>query len=474
MYVLVLESSTTSAKAMLVNTADGSRETETKAYPAYYADPSLHDAERVFLETAAAGARLCAGRQIDIIALSGVFHSVMLCDDDFTPKTPIYQWSNTEAAGICKKLRADEAYTRNFYQKTGCMVNAIYPAFKLKMLRERGYRLEDCMIAGQGTYNNFRLTGERIVTDCTASGSGLFNIREKRYDKDILSELGLSESNLARLVAYNDSYPLSESGAKLLGLDPGIPVMPCCPDGALNQVGSGALGEGVMTLSVGTSGALRLAVPKPVLPEAPSVWCYLNPKSWLSGAAVSGCCNCVDWCKDQLFGPEATYAEIERRLGETNDTPVFLPFLFGERCPGWQDERKGGFLGVTPSHTKYDLYQSVLEGVLFNLYQCYQVLTAINGAPKQIKLSGGIINSPFWSQMCADIFGMKMDVDEAAQGSLMGAAALAFEKLGVISDVSDFHTGAVKVIEPNKDMAGLYAEKYKRYLEYYRGEPLGK
>ena len=46
----------------------------------------------------------------------------------------------------------------------------------------------------------------------------------------------------------------------------GIPVIPAHPDGALNQVGSGALGDGVMTLSAGTSGAIRMAFDRPYLP----------------------------------------------------------------------------------------------------------------------------------------------------------------------------------------------------------------
>jgi len=468
-YVLILESSTTSAKAMLYNTADNTGTTESKAFPVYYGDPTLHNAEQVFLETAAVGKNLCEGKKIDVIALSGVWHSVMLCDANFNPKTPVYLWSNTEAAGTCKPLRKDDAYTRNFYRKTGCMVNAIYPFFKLKLLRERGYHLEDYYIAGQGTYNNYRLTGEKIVTDCMASGSGLFNIHEKRFDKDILGEIGVSESNLARPVTYKDSYPLSKEGAGLLGLEPGIPVIPSCPDGALNQTGSGALSEGIMTISVGTSGALRLAVSKPVLPETPSIWCYLSPKTWLSGAAISGCCNCVDWCKDKLFGAGASYGDIERLLRNDDDTPVFLPFLYGERCPGWQDERKAGFLNVMPSHSPKDFYHGVLEGILFNLYQCYNVLTETNGVPKKIKISGGILNSPFWLQMCGDIFGMEMDTDSAKQGSLMGAAVLGLEKLGIINDLSEFKTGAAGIVRPNPEMAEIYAKKYEQYLYYYEG-----
>ena len=125
MYILVLESSTTSAKAMLYNAADDTYEIETKAYPLYFNNTTLHDAESVFFETAALGKTLCSGKKIDAVALGATWHNVMLCDTDFHPQTPVYLWANTEAAEICKNLRDDDVYTRNHYQRTGCMVNAV-------------------------------------------------------------------------------------------------------------------------------------------------------------------------------------------------------------------------------------------------------------------------------------------------------------------------------------------------------------
>ncbi|MCL1795442.1 MAG: FGGY-family carbohydrate kinase [Clostridia bacterium] len=468
MNILALESSTTSAKAMLYDTSDHTYTIEAKAYPQYFGDATLHDAESVFLETATLGKKLCAGKRVDAVTLGGTWHSVLLCDADFRPVTPVYQWSNTEPAEICSLLRKDEQYTRGYYQRTGCMVNAIYPSFKLRMLRAHGFPLEAYFIADQGTYNAFRLTGEKTVTASMLSGEGFLNVNEQRLDRTVLNELGIGERNFARIVAHNESHPLTAKGAALLGTVPGIPVLPACPDGALNQIGAGALRRGIMTISVGTSGALRVATPNPVLPEIPSIWCYLAPETWLSGAAISGCCNCVDWYKNTMFGSEITYEQIERELDSEHSTPVFLPFLFGERCPGWRDERLGGFSAVTPLHSRYHFYHGVLEGILFNLYQCYLAIRTIHGVPKRVKLSGGIVHSPFWLQMCADIFGLEMEVDDAAHGSLMGAVALGLEKLGVLGKLTDFATEPRQTILPNANLSSMYEKKYERYLYYYQ------
>jgi len=162
------------------------------------------------------------------------------------------------------------------------------------------------------------------------------------------------------------------------------------------------------------------------------------------------------------------YRDIEKHLLLCEaDAPFFLPFLFGERCPGWNDDRGGGFEALNPRHNRYDLYYAVLEGVLFNLYQCYLELIKINGQPKTIKLSGGIVHSSFWLQMCADLFRRKMDVSDMAHGSMLGAAVLALEAEGVIKDMTDFHFATDKIIAPNKEKSKIYAQRFDEYIKHY-------
>lgn len=470
MHILVLEASTTSAKAMLYNTEDGTFDVKVKAYTGNYDDVTIHKAENVYQQMIALGRDLAAGKKIDMISLGGTWHSLTLCDKNMVPVTPVYLWSYTGAAEVCKELRKDSAYVKNFYKKTGCMVNAIYPFFKLLLLKKQGYDLKDYYIMGQGTYNNYRMTGKRVITQCLASGTGLLNTHTKQFDPEILAEAGITADQLSEVVDYTKTFPLTEEAAELLGVEAGIPVVPTNSDGGLNQVGVGAVNEGVATFSVGTSGAIRLTTPEPILPDEPSTWCYMSPKAHLSGAATNGCCNCIDWFKTKMFGPEVSYADIEKGIEDRETTPVFLPFLFGERCPGWNDERTGGFMLVRPYHKSNDLYRAVQEGVLYNLYHCYKTLSELNGVPKRIKFSGGILHSKEWTQMCADIFQTELEVDDNEHGSLLGGAVLAMELLGVIRDVKDYDPAPAKIIYPNPEMADFYAKKFARYMDCYNGK----
>ncbi len=464
MLILVLESSTTSAKAMLYCSDKGVLDVRTRAFTGLPADPATQDAQEIFRQLAALGREACLERSIDMIALSATWHSVLLCDRDMVPQTPVYLWSFTGAGDLCRRLREDGDYVSRFYRRTGCMVNASYPFFKLKYLREQGWQLENYLIMGQGTYNTYRLTGERIIMDSMASGTGLMNIHSREYDAQILSEIGIHPGQLSRIVTYKDTARLSEDGAKCLGLSPGIPVIAAGPDGGLNQVG---VPDGVMTFSAGTSGALRMSIPRPMTDSYTGTWCYLSPKSWISGAATSGCCNCVDWARDRFFGAGTPYAEIEKNFGPPERTPVFLPFLFGERCPGWQDDRQAAFLDIKPFHTAHDMYHSVLEGTLYNLYQCFLQLAELNGHPRRILLSGGILHSAYWTQMCADIFGTDMEAADFEHGSMTGAAILALELMGVIKDASNFSLSSTRRIAFDPAMHEQYARKFQRYVTLY-------
>lgn len=465
--VLVLESSTSSAKALLYSSVRGQIRTKTRPYGRMYDDITIHDAEKVFQETAALGKEVLQGEHADVIALSGTWHSVMLTEEDGTPVTPVREWSNTEASDLCRAQRRDADYARAYYHRTGCMVSAIYPFFKLRMLKERGYDLSRYRVMGQGSYNGFRLTGRFEVTDCMASGSGLLNTHEKTYDREALKELGIREDQLGKLISFRDTAPLTAEGAALLGADAGIPVVAAGSDGGLNQVGAGALKEGVMTFSVGTSGAIRLATKQPILPEDPGTWCYLSPVGYLSGAATSGCCNCIDWCKEKLFPKDMSYADIEAGFTGKETDPVFLPFLFGERCPGWRDERQGGFFDVKGYHDAFDLYRAVQEGTLMNLYHCYRMLVKENGRPNRIMLSGGILASKRWTQMCADLFGEDMEIADLDQSSILGGAVLGLTVAGTLERPEDFEVHIERTVHPDPAMRNCYDDKFARYLDWY-------
>ncbi len=469
MLVLAIESSTSSAKAMLYDSEKGVVKEAKCTYDEAVVRIGMTDVEKVYELTMKMAREAAAGEDVAAIALCGIWHGLAVCDEALTPVAPFIAWNFTGTADICEEMRKDKELTEWIYQTTGCMPNSTYPRHSLTYLKQKGMNLEDKKVITQGGYNFFRLTGEFLETACTHSGSGLINIKEKDYDEGVLEYLGIKRDQLGELSTYADVRPLSQEGAKALGLAPGIPVVPSHSDGALNQVGNYANMSGRMTFSVGTSGAMRMVVDRPTLPKGGQLWCYCGVDKWISGAAVSGACNCVDWFVKTLLKGQYSYRELEGAENFEKDAPVFLPFLFGERCPGWISSRKGGFVKIDGSHEKEDFYRGVQMGVLFNMYQCYKIMVEENGTPSEVIVSGGICNSPRWLKMAADIFEREILVTDYPNASLMGAVALALHAAGELKDINQFkadYDSAVSV-NCNPEHFDYYRRQYKRYIDAY-------
>jgi len=470
MLVLALETSTSSAKALVYDSKLGLIASASERFGPDIAKAGQQDPMGVHLAMAKVAQQVAEGHDIQAIALSSTWHSVGICDAGMQPLSPVYTWEFSRAASISAEMRKDEALTQTLYRSTGCMPNVTYPRQTLLYLKKEGLSLAGRLIISQGGYSFWRMTGERAETVNVQSGGGFIHLASRRYDPFVLRMLGISEQQMGPLVTYRDTAPLNEETARLIGVQPGIPVVPAHSDGACNQIGSGCGPAQRMTLSVGTSGAMRMTSQVPVFAHNGETWCYCGVDGYLGGAAVAGACNCIDWFAHDLMQGQLSHEQLEgERTAPLRDPPVFLPFIFGERCPGWRDDRRAGFVEIAGTHDYRDLYFSLQMGVLFGLLQCYGPLTDILGAPERIVISGGILNSARWCRMLADIFAHPMQLARNKDASLIGAAVLALHAAGACGDILQFHRepDEVQVIRPDPALVPWYKEQYARYLDWY-------
>lgn len=472
MAILVLEASTSAAKAMVYEPQKGVVDMITRMYPESVSDGSTIEAEGMLAMIFDIGREVAAGHDIDVVTLNCTWHSLLITDSQLRPKTRILTWAWRDASAIALPIRADEELTRTLYYETGCMPHAIYPLYKLMLLQKQGRIGPSDRVIDQGSFLYHRLTGELTASASLVSGTALLNTHTLDWNPRTVEMAGIKTSQLPAIGSYrkDSSYAtLLPEAASLLGVRPGIPVGLPYPDGAMNQVGAGALKPGIMTLSVGTSGALRVTSDKPILPQKPGTWCYYAPDRYICGAATNGATNCVDWFK-VTFAPDMGYKEMDQMVlrADMDRLPTFLPFLYGERCPGWSDSRRGGFAGILATHRLPELYTALLEGILFNLYQCYELLCTATEAPHEIRISGGINNSRIWSQMAADLWNQPLRVAKSSQASMLGGAAMGMAALGLIASPDDFEGDRGTPSEPNPENTEHIRARYQQYIEYYQ------
>lgn len=463
MKILSLEASTSSAKAMIYE--DGEVLCmKNSPYPANISSGGRCDGEAVYQWLLKLGRQVALGRQIDGIGLAGAWHSVMVLDGKRRPASDVFTWEYCGAANLAHRLRQDAGLTAAMYQTTGCMIHATYPVYKLAYLKEEGMDFKGKYFCGQGSYLFYRMTGQWSVSKSMTSGSAFLDVHTLQYAREALQVAGVRENQLPALCGYEEIAPILDAEADALGVPRGIPVLPTHPDGALNQVASGALKGDQMTLSVGTSAALRMSTLKPVLSGKMGTWCYVSPVSWLAGAATAGACNCVNWAVETLFSGKYSFAQLEQNV-DVENCPYFMPFLYGERCPGWNDGRRSAFLQLDAGHGPREIYYSVQEGVLFHIKQCFDELCGQMGKPKMLIVSGGIVNSNRWMQLLADLLEMPIYEDGAAQASLFGAAVLMHKALVPALLWPEPHI--IKTYYPDQNAFRVLRPRYQAYLAHY-------
>ncbi|MDK2800935.1 MAG: gluconokinase [Clostridiales bacterium] len=475
MNILAIEVSTSSAKALIYSSDEGeAKHVLSIPYGKEICDVVSQDAEGIYqtLVQCIKKVMQLGNYRIDALSICTTWHSLLFLDQNRKPMGRILTWADTDAGETARKYRKDSSLTQKFYNKTGCMVHSIYALWKYIHIRDNEpEKLRNvAYISTQQDYIFEKLTGEAAISQCVASGTGFFNIHTLDWDEEILAFANIQKKQLPVLKEPTYTAPLRSDVAKELNLPSGIPVILGGADGALNQIGAGALQKGIMTLSVGTSGALRIASDQPILPENPSTWCYYAAQGKrVAGAATSGAGNCVEWFVKKANYNRADYRTLDNLIDaiDKKEAPIFLPFLYGERCPGWHDNRTGGFIGVKGSHDVGHLYYSVLEGILFHLYQCYEILIKVGNTPDQIRISGGITNSPQWLQMAADIFQKEIYISEIEHASTMGAVILALKAVGALENLEQFKPEAGEKILPNQEMAQFYKVRYRKYIEGY-------
>lgn len=402
------------------------------------------------------------------IGLGGTWHSLLPLDKDRQPLGRIRLWAEVSAGPTVNRVRSEKSAVLEFYHRTGCVVHAMYPMWKWVHLKqnEPGLATGVRHLSSQVEFVFEKLTERHWVSNTIASGTGFWNMHTREWDEDILAVAGIQAEQLGELHEMNEWAPLSAEAAHQTGLPAGLPVTVGGADGALNQIGVGGAGPGVMTLSVGTSGAVRVPVESPPRLSEPSVWCYYlhRGKRLLGGATHAG--SNLDWVRDRL-GKIDDSGPGGATVGISMESPYFLPFIFGERCPGWREDRPGGFLGLRGHHGRGDLNFAAMEGILFNLYQCYEALIAASPRPDQILVSGGILHAPDWLQMAADVFGRDLITTGYSNDSTVGAAIVALEAAGEIGSVSECRPVITDVVQPRPGRVETHRQRFTNYLRLY-------
>ncbi len=413
-----------------------------------------------------------AGRAILGVGVCTMWHSVLGVDGQGEPRTPLLLWNDMRSAAQALRLRRslDGAAV---HRRTGCVLHPSYLPARLLWLREADpERFARCArFVSFGEWLEYRLFGAWRVSLSIASGTGLLDQDARVWDGEVLRAARIEPGQLSPL------EPRHVPRAGLRGPDAGrlpaladTPFFPALGDGACNTVGSGATRPGLAALMVGTSAALRLLFADGAPPPPPGLWRYLlDGRRGLLGGALSNGGNLHAWLLRTLRLDDPPEA-LERRLAAAEPGAHgldFLPFLAGERNPDYPLDARGLVSGLRLSTTPFDLLQAGLEAVGFRLAAVADRLRAAGHGPDAYLASGGLVHSPAWARLLADVLGGPVWVSPFPEATARGAALLALEALGRIPTALETAPPPGRRIEPDPGRHARYAELRLRHERAY-------
>lgn len=380
-------------------------------------------------------------------------------------------WNDGRAAEIVGRWHEDGKVEQSFH-KTGSVTypglpNAIF-AWLEKEEPERLRRA--CWSLTCNGWLHARLTG-RFVADLSDASNPFSDVVREEYSPEVLDiyEAGEYTALLPPVVKGHDTNaPLTETAAKELGLQAGMPVVIAPYDIVSTAYGSGAALNGQACVILGTTICAEVITESLNVSSAPSgTTIALSDGMFLRALPTLTGCEALDWAASllQIKGLVAL-GELAAQSEAGSGGIYFLPYLStaGERSPFLDPAAKGSFHGLSLLTTRSQMARAVYEGLSFVIHECLE--TAARGELKEVRVCGGGACSDLWCQMIADVIGITVirsaDSEAGARGAYLFALAVTGETKSVTEDVSRFAREAT-TFQPSLQAHCFYTGRFTTF-----------
>jgi xylulokinase len=319
-------------------------------------------------------------------------------------------------------------------------------------------------------YIRLKMTGNIASEFTDAAATGAYDCTKNKWSSEILLKLNINPELFPKLGKTTDiAGVLTKHAAEDLGLVSGIPVIFGGGDQVMQSIGNGVIRPGIALVTIGTSGQIFMPEDQPVYDLQLRTHCFpfVNDRYYFMGATLAAGLS-LKWLKN-VFSARENYQEIDEKVKNIKpgaEGLIFLPYLSGERSPHMDSMARGMFFGTVLNHTCYHFYRAVMEGVVFALKDCMEILQYdLYQNVEKVIASGGGSQSSVWLQIEADILGCEIFTSEMKEQSGVGAAITA----GVGAHLfSDFDEAIKQIIHWNEKPILPIAKNVERYQEYYK------
>jgi xylulokinase len=294
-----------------------------------------------------------------------------------------------------------------------------------------------------------------LTTDVTdASGTLMFNMKNKEWDKEFIKELNISEEILPsiyksqQIVGY-----VSEEGKKLTNIKKGTPIVAGAGDLITASLGNGVNSE-TFVLVYGTAGQLLTTDSRLVESLSGRIFAfeYVNEEEYLYLGTVPAGGYSLDWFSELTkLSKEEIISKAERANNKSSLT--YMPFTQGTGTPHMDYRPMGGFNGIDSNDSLNEYSRAVIEGPIFSLKESHEVMTKELGSRKKLVAQSLAAKILIIKKAVENLFDEEIYIPETKESSIIGGAILGAVGISKYKDITQAQSQMIK-LEKNKEMEG--------------------
>ncbi|MCC9765384.1 glycerol kinase GlpK, partial [Streptococcus agalactiae] len=357
---------------------------------------------------------------------------------------PIYNaivWQSRQTAPIADQLK-QEGHTNMIHEKTGLVIDAYFSATKVRWILDHVPGAQERAEKGEllfGTIDTWlvwKLTDGLVhVTDYSnAARTMLYNIKELKWDDEILELLNIPKAMLPEVKSNSEVYgkttPFHFYGGE-------VPISGMAGDQQAALFGQLAFEPGMVKNTYGTGSFIIMNTGEEMQLSQNNllttigygingkVHYALEGSIFIAGSAIQ-------WLRDGLRMIETSSESEGLAQSSTSDDEVYVvPAFTGLGAPYWDSNARGSVFGLTRGTSKEDFVKATLQSIAYQVRDVIDTMQVDSGIDiQQLRVDGGAAMNNLLMQFQADILGIDIARAKNLETTALGAAFLAGLSVG--------------------------------------------
>jgi len=386
----------------------------------------LDAVDMVFGELKKSGVEISS---IKCISVSGQQHGLVSLDKDGNlTRERSKLWNDFDTLDECNLMTEAAGGLENMVAEVGNSQRTGYTAAKIfHMFRHErnAYNRTDTFFLVHN-YINWYLTGAknggvRVMEPGDSSGIALWNPKNGKWSDRIINAIDPGLKDKLPVIKPSDCSigHISKELVGKFGFSKSCKIDAGSGDNMYGAIGTGNIGPGVVTISLGTSGTAYTVMEDPYVDPTGEISAFCDSTGkYLPLLCVSNLANGYD---EVLRMFDMSHDEFAAKIENTqpgNSGKILIPWFIGERTPDLPLATPVYFGFQLTDFNPDILCRAVLEGHILSFYDGFE---RMGFDPAEIRLTGGLSKSKAWRQCIADVFETEV-VPVEGEGAAMGAA----------------------------------------------------